>query len=96
MPIDHIWHEKDFFARSYFIATIEIPQQRTLVNCNTAHEMWLRISAQHLKNTADNQHALEQRFYEYRFQPDHDMSCPISPKLKPSLTSFEILTHLSP
>ena len=67
------WHEKDLLARSYFIATIEIPQQRTLVNCNTAHEMWLRISAQHLKNAADNQHALEQRFFEYRFQPEHDV-----------------------
>jgi hypothetical protein len=35
--------------------------------------MWLRISAQHLKNAADNQHALEQRFFEYRFQPEHDV-----------------------
>lgn len=67
------WLEKDLLARSFFIATIEIPQQRTLVNCNTAHEMWLRISAQHLQNAADNQHALEHRFFEYRFQPEPDV-----------------------
>ena len=35
--------------------------------------MWLRISTQHLKNAADNQHALEQRFFEYRFHPEHDV-----------------------
>ncbi|XP_032780122.2 uncharacterized protein LOC116918511 [Daphnia magna] len=67
------WLEKDLLARSYFIATIEIAQQRSLVNYNTAHEMWLRISTQHLKNAADNQHALEQRFFEYRFHPEHDV-----------------------
>ncbi|XP_045034653.1 uncharacterized protein LOC116930531 [Daphnia magna] len=35
--------------------------------------MWLRISTQHLKNAADNQHALEQRFFEYRFHPENDV-----------------------
>ena len=52
---------------------IEIPQLRTLVNCNTAHKILLRISAQHLKNVVDNQHALEQRFFEYRFHLDYDI-----------------------
>jgi hypothetical protein len=40
--------------------------------------MWLRISAQHLKNAADNQHALEQRFFEYCFQPEHDVMAHIT------------------
>ena len=35
--------------------------------------MWQRISTQHLKNAADNQHALEQRFFEHRFHPEHDV-----------------------
>lgn len=55
------------------VATIETQQQRVLVNCNSAHEMWLRLSTQHLRNAAENQHVLQQRFYEYQFQPDHDM-----------------------
>jgi hypothetical protein len=35
--------------------------------------MWQRMSTQHLKNAADNQHALEQRFFEHRFHPEHDV-----------------------
>ncbi|EFX63412.1 hypothetical protein DAPPUDRAFT_335496 [Daphnia pulex] len=50
------WQERDILARNYLVATIETQQQRALVNCNTAHEMWMRISAQHLRNAVENQH----------------------------------------
>jgi hypothetical protein len=35
--------------------------------------MWMRISAQHLRNAVENQHVLQQKFFEYQFQPDHDI-----------------------
>jgi hypothetical protein len=35
--------------------------------------MWNRLSAQHLQDAADNQHALQHRFYEYQYQPGHDI-----------------------
>ncbi len=60
-------------ARNYLIATIDFKQQRTLVNCRTAHDMWVRITTQHLQNAVENQHVLQHRFFEYRFQPDHDV-----------------------
>jgi len=35
--------------------------------------MWARLSAQHLQNAGENQHILQQRFFEYQIQPDHDI-----------------------
>ncbi|XP_045022796.1 uncharacterized protein LOC123466640 [Daphnia magna] len=65
------WMGRDIIARNYLVRTIEHQQQRTLINCRTAHEMWTRISAQHLQNAAENQHVLQHRFYEYQYQPNH-------------------------
>ena len=67
------WQRRDVLARNYLIATIETLQQRALVNCRTANEMWVRLSTQHLQNAVENQHVLQQQFFEYRFQPDHDV-----------------------
>lgn len=54
------------------IATIESPQQRSLINGPTANQMWLRLSAQYLRNTVENLHVLQARFFGYRYKPDHD------------------------
>jgi hypothetical protein len=35
--------------------------------------MWNRLSAQHLQDAAENQHALQHRFYKYQYQPGHDI-----------------------
>lgn len=67
------WMRRDVLARNYLVATIEPQQQRTLINCRTAFEMWTRLSAQHLHNAAENQHVLQHRFYEYQYQPSHDV-----------------------
>lgn len=67
------WMKRDILARNYLIATIENQQQRVLINCNTAHEMWVRLSAQHLRNAVENQHVLQQKFFEYQFQPENDI-----------------------
>ena len=32
-----------------------------------------RLSVQYLQNAAEDQHALRQRFYDYKFQPGHDV-----------------------
>jgi|688.fasta_scaffold421190_1 hypothetical protein len=44
---------RDILARNYPVRTIE-HQQRTLINFRTTHEMWTRLSAQHLQNAAEN------------------------------------------
>lgn len=35
--------------------------------------MWLRLSAQYLRNTVENRHVFQARFFEYRYKPDHDI-----------------------
>jgi hypothetical protein len=66
------WITRDILARNYLVATIETQQQRSLVNCTNANEMWVRLSA-HLQNAGENQHILQQRFFEYQIQPEHDI-----------------------
>ena len=65
------WKKKDVDARNFLFATIDNAQQRALVNCKTSLDMWTRLSAQHLQNAADNIHVLQQKFFEYQFQPDN-------------------------
>ena len=35
--------------------------------------MWTRLSAQHLRNAVENQHVLQQKFFEYQYQLDDDI-----------------------
>jgi hypothetical protein len=50
------WQRRDVLARNYLVSTIESEQQRSLINCRTANEMWTRLSAQHLRKAVENQH----------------------------------------
>ena len=55
------WKRRDVLTRNYLVSTIESQQQKSLVNCRTANEMWTRLSAQHLRNAVEIQHVLQQR-----------------------------------
>lgn len=68
-----MWKRKDNRAQSLILSTIEEQQQRTLIVCRSAHEMWLRLSAQYLQNASDNKYLLQKQFYEYKFKSDHDV-----------------------
>jgi glutamine synthetase type III len=72
------WIRRDIMARNYLVATIESQQQRSLINCRTANDMWTRLSAQHLRNAVENQHVLQQKFFEYQYQPEHDIMAHIT------------------
>jgi len=67
------WRTKDTLARGYLISTIESQQQRSLINCNNANEMWVRLTAQYLRNAVENRYVLQTRFFEYRYKPDQDI-----------------------
>lgn len=71
------WRTKDIAARNYLVATLEA-QQRALINCTAAYEMWCRLSAQHLINAFENQHVLPQRFFEYQYQASNDIMAHIT------------------
>lgn len=40
--------------------------------------MWVRLSAQYLRNAVDNRYVLQTRFFEYRFKPDNDIMAHIT------------------
>jgi hypothetical protein len=67
------WQRRDITARNYLIATIETQQQRSLVNCRSANDMWVRLSTQHIQNAVENQHAMQQQFFEYKYKSGNDV-----------------------
>jgi hypothetical protein len=67
------WKRRDVRARGYILATTELSQQRLLISCTTAHQMWRTLSAQHLEHAADNRLDVQARFYSYQYQPGTDM-----------------------
>lgn len=89
------WRPRDMLARNYLIATIESKQQRSLVNFNTAHEMWMRLSAQHLRNAVENQH-VTQKFFEYQFNPEHGIISHITEIETVAAQLSDVLVPLTP
>jgi hypothetical protein len=51
---------------------VVFPKQKTeqeiLVDCTTANQMWNLLTAQHRERSADNQHDLLARFYDYKYK----------------------------
>ena len=60
------------------MSTVEISQQRILIDCTTAHQMWQALSAQHLEQASDNLYDLQARFYQYQYKEGNDMKTHIA------------------
>ena len=67
------WKKKDNSVRLFIVSTIEQHWQRTLINCKTANEMWVRLTNQHEEPTSENKPRVQQKFFEYRFQQGNDI-----------------------
>jgi hypothetical protein len=65
-------------VRLYILSTVEIPQQRILVDCTSAYQMWQALSAQHLEQASDNLYYLQARFYQYQYKEGNDMKTHIA------------------
>ncbi|EFX62946.1 hypothetical protein DAPPUDRAFT_336172, partial [Daphnia pulex] len=72
------WKPRDCKARGYILSTVEIPQQRILIDCTSANQMWQALSAQHLEQASDNLYDLQARFYQYQFKEGNDMKTHIA------------------
>src|SRR5262249_50571636 len=72
------WVDKDSSARYYLIATIAEKQQRCLLNCTTANDMWKKLTVLYEQNSSENKHILHQRFFDYTYQPGDDIAAHIS------------------
>ena len=69
------WKAKDVNARHFLFATIERQHQNTLYGCQSANDMWVRLTTQHAQNAAENKHLLMQQFFEYKNHPGSHYSC---------------------
>ncbi|KZS10312.1 Uncharacterized protein APZ42_025252 [Daphnia magna] len=72
------WKAKNVNARHYLFATIERQHQNTLYGCQSANDMWVRLTTQHAQNAAENKHLLMQQFFEYKYHPEHSVMSHIS------------------
>ena len=46
--------------------------------CQSANDMWVRLTTQHAQNAAENKHLLMQQFFEYKYHPEHSVMSHIS------------------
>ena len=67
------WKQKDNAARLFIVSTVDLQQQRSLINCKSAEDMWARLCCQFEMVAAENKHILLQRFFEYPYQQEHDV-----------------------
>ncbi|KZR99015.1 Uncharacterized protein APZ42_005303, partial [Daphnia magna] len=72
------WKAKDVNARHYLFATIKRQHQNTLYGCQSANDIWVRLTTQHAQNAAENKHLLMQQFFEYKYHPEHSVMSHIS------------------
>lgn len=62
----NIWIKKDARAKFILSSSMEYSQLEYLITCNTAAEMWTKLSAIHEQKSASNKLALTTKFHEYR------------------------------
>ena len=65
----NVWKSRDCQARHFLLSTVEVSQQRLLLSCTNANEMWEALSAQHMEHAEDNQHDLMTSFFDYSYKP---------------------------
>ena len=53
--------------------TLEVKWQNSLINCQTSHEMWKRLAAQHERAAEEFQYHLLQSFFDYKYQKSHNV-----------------------
>ena len=67
------WLKQNSCARLIIYNSVEEGYQQSLTSCDTAHDMWKQLMAQHEQHTQENEHSLLQKFYQFQFQQDLDV-----------------------
>ena len=68
-----LWIDKDESASIAISGTLEVKWQNSLINCQTSHEMWKRLAAQHEQTAEEFQYHLLQSFFDYKYQKSHNV-----------------------
>ncbi|XP_032791314.2 uncharacterized protein LOC116928349 [Daphnia magna] len=70
------WNHKDNTAQLLISATICSDQQRSLITCTSATQMWKRVISQFEQSASENKMFLLQQFLNYQYKEGHDVSSP--------------------
>ena len=84
------WCHRDNLAQVVIVSTLEEVWQRSLINCRSSNEMWKRLTCQHEQAAEENKHQLLQSFYEYKYQPTHNV---MSHNVKCWHDNLQMLAH---
>ncbi len=68
------WKKHDNIAMMLICSSIDKKYMSVLVNCKTLATMWLCLIIVHEQNSRENNHIMQQWFFEFQMKPAQDMS----------------------
>jgi len=64
------WERENAKAMFLISSSMEAKQLKSLITCETANEMWVRLAKIHEQKSASNKLILNQKYHEYRMVPE--------------------------
>ena len=68
------WKVRDITCRNYILASTHQSQKILLYPCTTAREMWVKLSSQHAARADDPIHQRWQELYDYKYDPENNVT----------------------
>ncbi|UYV84036.1 hypothetical protein LAZ67_X000937 [Cordylochernes scorpioides] len=72
------WKTKDAKSKMLITTALEFKYLQQLVNCQTSAEMWKKLSTIYELKSETNKYLLQQRFFEYKMNPNDNIASHIS------------------
>lgn len=74
-PAEQIsWENKDAKAQTMLVTRMTENVMLNVISCSTAAEMWRKLQSVYEQKTETNIHMIQQRFFQYKFEPGTEMS----------------------
>ncbi|UYV82085.1 K02A2.6-like [Cordylochernes scorpioides] len=72
------WKKKDAKSKMLITTALEFKYIQQIVNCQTSAEMWKKLSTIYELKSETNKYLLQQRFFEYKMNPNANIASHIS------------------
>ncbi|UYV67002.1 hypothetical protein LAZ67_4003628, partial [Cordylochernes scorpioides] len=72
------WKKKDAKSKMLITTALEFKYLQQIVNCQTSAEMWKKLSTIYELKSETNKYLLQQRFFEYKMNPNDNIASHIS------------------
>ncbi|GBP82605.1 Retrovirus-related Pol polyprotein from transposon TNT 1-94 [Eumeta japonica] len=74
-PAEHsAWENKDAKAQTLLVTRMTENVMLHIITCSTSAEMWRKLQSVYEQKTETNIHIIQQRFFQYKFEPGTEMS----------------------